>query len=263
MKKVFILGHKGMLGNAVLKYFLNNPNFIVQTTNSRFPDDDFLNKLSGADTEFIVNCIGKIPQKQQSSDEKYDLINIKLPEFLETLGKKVIHPSTDCEFSGLLESSKQYSKSDPRDAQDEYGRSKAQISEKIEKNFKNTKIIRVSIIGHESGSKVSLLEWFLSQRGAVNGYINHFWNGITTLEWAKKCEQLINYWDSYPILNQFGTAENKSKYHLLCLIREVYGKNISVNEFSDKKTINKCLLSDLPVKNVKDQLIELRDFYSR
>ena len=61
----------------------------------------------------------------------------------------MIHPSTDCEFSGNIPATRKYTKKDVRDAIDDYGKSKAEISKRIENGFKNTKIIRTSIVGHE------------------------------------------------------------------------------------------------------------------
>ena len=184
MKKIFILGHNGMLGNAVLKYYIGKQDCVVYTTDSRFNSEEFKTILEGTDAEYIINCIGKIPQKSKKGENlnEYKTLNIELPIFLETLNKKILHPSTDCEFLGGLEEGKKYTKNNIRDAQDEYGLSKAFISNKIEKEFHNTKILRVSIIGHEKNTSLSLLDWFLSQEKETNGYTNHYWNGITTLE---------------------------------------------------------------------------------
>ena len=262
MKKILILGHRGMLGNAVYKYFSLQKDFRIETTNFRFPNPDFLQQLQNTKSEYIVNCIGKIPQKKPKSDQEYKLLNIDLPIFLESLQKKIIHPSTDCEFSGEVKPGYQYTKRDQRNAKDVYGQSKALISEKIENQFKNTKIIRVSIIGHELKTNLALLNWFLAQTTNVNGYTNHYWNGITTLEWAKICENIIQNWKKYPKLNQCGTKKNKSKFELLNIIKKIYKKDIKIKKFKTETTLNKCLKSDQKIKDIKIQLQELKDFYS-
>jgi dTDP-4-dehydrorhamnose reductase len=64
-------------------------------------------------------------------------------------------------------------------------------------------MIRVSIIGHELSSNYSLLDWFLNSDGTVNGYDDHYWNGVTTLAWAKICSSIMNNWDTVPTLNQY------------------------------------------------------------
>lgn len=262
MKKILVLGHKGMLGNAVCKYFGSKNEYEVLAGTNRFGTDEFITELNNSDADFIINCIGIIPQKKPTAEE-YKNINIDLPVFLETLGKKVIHPSTDCEFSGTIGKTKKYTKEDVRDATDDYGNSKAVISKLIEESFKNTKVIRTSIIGHEQSSAVALLDWFLSQKGSTNGYSNHFWNGITTLQWAKLAEEMINNWDNYPLLNQYGTEEIRSKYDLLNDIKNVYNKDINITPFETPTSVNKCLLSDKAIPSITTQLSELKSFYGK
>lgn len=251
-----------MLGNAVYKFLSLQNKYTLLTTNNRWGDSDFSKELLSTDAEVIINCIGIIPQKKPDVT-LYTAINIKLPVFLESLNKKVIHPSTDCEFSGNVPRTYKYTKSDLRDATDEYGKSKAEISKQIENRFKNTKIIRTSIIGHEEKTHHSLLDWFLSCEGQVNGYTNHYWNGITTLEWSKQCENLINNWDDLPVINQYGTKDIRSKYDLLNDIKNVYDKKIEITPFEAPESINKCLESDREIAPILDQLKELRVFYKK
>ncbi len=104
------------------------------------------------------------------------------------------------------------------------------------------------------------MEWFFTQTNDIKGYSNHYWNGITTLEWAKQAYKLILNWD---VVNDtvIQIGSNKiSKYQLLCLINKIFEckKNIiSINtEF-----INRSLKSDYLIKNIEDQLIELKQFY--
>lgn len=260
--KVLVLGHKGMLGNAVFKYFSSLPNYETITLDARFGDTHFENEVRSKSPDFIINCIGIIPQKKPDF-ALYESINIGLPLVLEGLNIPTIHPSTDCEFAGAINRERMYSKKDVRDAEDEYGRSKAIISEKIEKEFRNTKIIRTSIIGHEEKTHHSLLDWFLNSEGSVNGYTNHYWNGITTLEWAKQCRDLIEKWDTLPILNQFGTREPRSKYDLLNDINGVYAKNTKIIPFDAPETVNKCLVSDKEIPSIINQLKDLKVFYGK
>lgn len=260
MNKLLILGHKGMLGNAVYKYFFNLKNYKVYTLNTRFGNDDFTKEILSISPDFIINCIGVIPQKKPKID-LYRSINIDLPVLLEGLDIKIIHPSTDCEFLGDIEVSEKYSNNSVRNAEDEYGKSKAEISEKIEKEFQNTKIIRTSIIGHELNTNKSLLNWFLSQDKEVNGYVNYFWNGITTLEWAKSAQRLIENWHQYGKLTQLSTDDMYSKYDLLQKIKKTYNKDIIIHKIQIPKTINKCLKSDITLPKIEIQLHELKRFY--
>ena len=78
MIKVVILGHKGMLGHMVHKVF--NDNYEVKTITERFPN---WNKEMFDGVDFIVNCVGAIPQKTNEFD-----INWQIPLWLDKhLGK--------------------------------------------------------------------------------------------------------------------------------------------------------------------------------
>jgi len=261
MIKIFVLGHEGMLGRSVFKYFSQLDEYVLESTNLRWPQNTFKEAILSSNADFIINCIGKIPQKSDTGD--YQTLNIDLPIFLETSGKKVIHPSTDCEFSGSLAAGLKYHRDSVRDARDDYGKSKAFISKKIEEEFRNTKIIRTSIIGHEKSTRRSLLDWFLASEKEVGGYVNHFWNGITTLEWAKQSQKLIEDWNNRPLLTQIGTNTNKSKYELLVIVKEIYQKKISIKKVHASDNINKSLVSDYPIINIENQLAELRDFLKK
>lgn len=263
MQKVLILGHKGMLGNAVYSYLdTKKEDFVLLTTSERWDKEEFKKVLQNTEADVIINCVGLIPQKKPTESD-YKKVNIDLPIFLESLGKKIIHPSTDCEFTGSIPNDIKYTKKDIRDATDVYGKSKADISTLIENNFVNTKIIRTSIIGHEGATHLSLLDWFLNSKGEVNGFTDRYWNGITTLQWAKQCERIIKSWETFPTLNQYGTKEIASKYTLLTIIREVYAKDIQINETLSPKSENKCLESDEVLPDIKTQLQELKEFYNK
>ncbi len=260
--KILVLGHKGMLGRTVTAYLSTLLKHTIITTDTRFGNADFTDALTATDADYIINCIGKIPQKKPATDADYTFLNTDLPRFLETLGTPIIHPSTDCEFKGDIKPGQAYSKSDQRDADDVYGMSKANISAEIENSFKNTKIIRTSIIGHEETTALSLLDWFLNQNITTRGYTNHYWNGITTLQWAKLCQDLIENWDTYPTLNQFGTTLHHSKFDVLTMVKNIYHKEIEIVPFETEITVNKCLVSDKEIPTLTVQLNELKQFFS-
>jgi dTDP-4-dehydrorhamnose reductase len=97
----------------------------------------------------------------------------------------------------------------------------------------------------------------------VNGYTNHFWNGITTLEWAKHASYIIDSWHNTPILTQLGTDKNLSKFELLAIIKDIYCKDVQVNPFETEQSINKCLQSDKEITPIELQLKELKAFYRK
>lgn len=263
MKKVLVLGHNGMLGNAVNQYL--HDKCIVETNPYRWDSINFRNLLLSSDAKYVINCIGAIPQKKHV-DKYYLDVNYNLPIFLETTGKRIIHPSTDCEFYGDILYPNKYDKNHVADADDGYGITKAKATKEIVNNFKNTKIIRTSIIGHEiTEKKYSLLDWFLSVEdgSTVNGYSNHYWNGITTLSWAEIAYNMINDWDRYDVLTQVG-LDGLSKYELLKIFNDVYNKTVIVNSFNTEKSVNKMLKSDFTFSDdIRESLIKLKQFYNK
>lgn len=255
--KILILGHKGMLGHMVVKYFLKK-NVNIEITEDRWPTEEFQALIKKSKSNFLINCIGAIPQKNNKW-ENFKSINIDLPLFLaKNFNGKILHPTTDCEFSGDLKVNKFYSKNDIKDAQDDYGISKAYISKILEK-FNNVKQLRTSIIGPEVYGKKSLMEWFFNQKDKVNGFHNHYWNGITTLEWSIQAFSIVKNWKEKDKVIQIGT-EKITKYNLLKLINNVYNLK---KDIISKKTIiiNKCLKTDFKIKPLKNQLDELKNFY--
>ena len=52
---ILVLGHKGMLGNAVHK-FLENKKITVLTTESRWPSKEFKSFIKECDCDFVINC---------------------------------------------------------------------------------------------------------------------------------------------------------------------------------------------------------------
>ena len=175
--KLLVLGHKGMLGSSLVKFYHK---YDVCITEYRWPSVKFKDVIRDFDGDLVINCIGAIPQKKQDFTINYDL-----PQFIvENLNPniKYIHPDTDCVFDGQIKEGEQYSKNQPTNAMEEYGISKSSIMRFYGRP--NLKIIRTSIIGIDEYGK-SLLSWFLCQKEYVNGYINHYWNGATTIQWAK------------------------------------------------------------------------------
>ena len=121
------------------------------------------------------------------------------------------------------------------DADDLYGRSKYLGEVKGE----NAVTLRTSIIGHELQGKLSLVEWFLSQNGSVNGYVNAIYSGFPTIELARIIDEYV-----IPDAGLSGlyhvSSEPVSKYELLRMIAEIYNKKIDILPY-DKFTENKSL----------------------
>ena len=267
MRKIIVLGSNGMLGQMVKLFFMEKK-FEVVCYDDRFRDDNFheyLEFLNSQESSIIINCVGRIKQKY---DDSMSLLfaNVILPlELARSLKKDhfLVHPSTDCVFDGLSDA--KYLKSDFHNAEDVYGWSKS-LGEKAILSRPNSLIFRVSIIGPDSNSSSGLLSWFLnlSANEIINGYDNHFWNGITTLEW---CEQLLNLiiktknFDKYESeVVQLGTEKIYSKYEMLCIFQKVFNTNYIIEKFSNSEAINRTLVSDKKIIELEEQMIKLKNF---
>lgn len=225
---------------------------------------DFTNDLNTYDDSIIINCIGKIKQK---STDSYDLIlsNSILPLELSRKLKSshiLIHPSTDCVFDGSA--SDKYMSFDKHTATDVYGISKS-MGESAVFSRSNTLIIRVSIIGPDLNSEKGLLSWFLNiPNGAiVDGYINHLWNGITTLEWCEKLYSFIHSGILESLLSkkiiQLGTNETYTKFKMLNLFNDVFDKKILIKEKTTEFNINRCLYPEIISEPLPLQLFKLKN----
>ena len=103
-EKILVIGSKGMLGKQVYKYF-QNKNYSVFKIDKKINYrnvDAFIQEINLKKKTIIINCIGKIRQKEKNP-EKIIFINSIFPYKLTNLLNKkhlLVHPSTDCVFSG-------------------------------------------------------------------------------------------------------------------------------------------------------------------
>ncbi|MFW5872809.1 MAG: sugar nucleotide-binding protein, partial [bacterium] len=185
---------------------------------------------------------------------------------------KIIQIATDCVFDGVKGN---YSEKDPHNALDVYGKTKS-LGEVIADNFLN---IRCSIIGPELKNKTSLMEWFLSHKDGdkIFGFTHHWWNGVTTLQFAQLVEKII-VTDTFHNLRTenavFHHIENMmvNKYELLRIFNKVFERKImiqptdSVSQPVDRtlRTIfaEKQLISmEKAIKNLRDYIKESKIYH--
>lgn len=251
--KVIVLGAGGMLGHKMFqvmeRVFPGKVLGTIRTIKSKFIENntdkmlvlnaDFKEELEKTfeihHPEFVLNCIGSIPQKNPEK-ESYKKLNAVLPVTLNILsekyGYKLIHFSSDCVFTGSLG---KYTEEDTPDADSIYGKSKA-VGEFCSSN---NLVLRTSIIGRELYGNYGLLEWFLSQK-EVKGYTNHFYSGVTTLELALIVKDIILYHNNLKGLYNI-SAEPVSKYNLLCLIKNTLNLDIKIIPFSTEVSVDRTL----------------------
>ena len=236
---VLILGHTGMLGHMVKLYL--EQFYTIETLSHRWGTEEFKTAIQESDADYLINCIGAIPQRTKNFD-----INWELPIWLDqNFNGRIIHPGTDCEMDS-----------------DDYGVSKAKAALWLMENGLRTKIIKTSIIGYEVNGNASLMEWFLSNEdgSTVNGYADHLWNGSTTYQWAKHAGQLIEKWNKHMDLTIIGT-EATTKYDMLVSINDIFGRQINVNKVLTGTTVNKCLELDINYGTIQNQIKEMKEFY--
>ena len=240
-----VIGITGMLGSTLLRHLVLDKSFdIYGTSRNALPleihkhlkykhianidvldEVKLFHSIKGIQPDIIINCAGIIKQLNHLNDPLEILpINSLFPHKLNkhciSNNIKLIHISTDCVFSGKKGN---YSEKDISDAEDLYGKSKY-IGEL---NNKTSLTIRTSIIGHEIDTKLSLLEWFLSQTDEIEGYRKAIFSGLTTLELSNVISKIIK---NHPnLVGLYNVAsEPISKYELLNLIAEIYSKEIKI-----------------------------------
>jgi dTDP-4-dehydrorhamnose reductase len=259
--RVFVLGHRGMLGHVVAR-FLEQQGCEVVTSPARYGGaarDPLVETVRDSGSAWVVNALGRIKQKTEDPSELY-LANSVFPLHLRTRlrpEQRLIHASSDCVFSGRRG---QYSIADERDAEDVYGLSKA-LGEAAAQSGRCW-VIRTSIIGPELGKGWGLMGWFLRQSGEVSGYTNHLWNGITTLEWAAIAWELMNgQLSAEGPLIQAGTSPALSKCEVLRLIGKAWCVAVRVRPTEAKDAVDRTLLPTLKRPDLEHQLSRLRAWY--
>lgn len=277
--KIFILGCNNTVGHVVALYFKdkghevigydpNQNNLVRQITGSYHDVDKLENEIGKFEPDAIINCTAVVNQDAENDKSEAAYINCYLPHFLEKIseGTKtvVVHRSTDCIFSG---EKGQYSTGDTPDANSFYARTKA-VGELI--NDKDI-TIRVSLIGPSlKAEDGALLNWFLHQEGQVKGFANAIWTGVTTQEYAREIETLLEKGEHG--LFQSCPTETISKYELLKIFEKYFPKGREIIKV-DNQRVDKSLIPyfgnsgivapsyDEMVADVKEWVKEHRDLY--
>jgi dTDP-4-dehydrorhamnose reductase len=192
--------------------------------------DSILKALAEIKPDVVINCVGIIKQLAAAKNPLTAItINSLFPHRLalacKVAGSRLIHISTDCVFSGMKGN---YTEEDFSDAADLYGRTKFLG----EVDYPHCVTLRTSIIGHELKGCYSLIDWFLAQAGRVNGYTGAIYSGFTTVEMASIIADYVIPNPSLSGLHHV-SSEPISKYELLCLVAEFYGKQVEITPFDD------------------------------
>lgn len=262
-----ILGSTGMLGSTLSKFLTTEQNevwefnrlgkSVVQGNNARNLDvasDESISRFL-VDKKFdcVINCIGLIKQlinEESETDAKLAyLVNSDFQEILNEYSLEsstpVIQIGTDCVYSGFDGS---YDETSKFDCSDVYGLSKVEG----EKRSKSLMILRTSIVGRELNSAASLMDWFrnLEPNAKVRGYTNHFWNGVTTLTFARIVGGIISTGSYESGTMHVVPADQVSKYKLLKEFQMAFGRSdVSIEPYAHTTSINRTLSTIYPEKN--------------
>lgn len=264
MNKILVLGSTGMLGRMVSEYFSQFPEFELFQTFRSIQNNKLVNNhkfdamtdslellIEKIKPDYLINCIGiikpEINERNQSSINRAININTYFPIKLSKSAKKhnfkYVQIGTDCVFSGLVGN---YQETSFQDAADVYGKTKI-----VGEIFDSSKyLLRSSIVGPEPGQGKSLLNWFLSQNHqTVNGFIDHKWNGITTLNFAKIVHGMIKSSKFINNLQHITPQDEVSKYDLLLYFNKYFQANVTIESVDSKNPVNRTLATINPELN--------------
>lgn len=294
MKKVLLLGATGMLGSAVYnvlkdKYYLilavrdvgkiallnvaygaANYHRTVTFDAARLYQDfygrngnpsaywqSFLREVGEVD--YVINAVGVTIPFSLKNEALTFFINGALPHVLaDTFGEKLIHITTDCAFNG--KDGYPYDERSSKTSNDVYGLAKSMGEPE------HCLTIRTSIIGRELHGFNGLLEWFLQQAGGtVSGFAGHYWNGVTTTQFGRICDQIMSEPDKYPRKGLYHVfSDTVSKYDMLLAFRDRYGIDCEIKKDTEQK-LNRSLATVKELNNLlktpsfKDMLRDLDD----
>lgn len=259
-----------------------NLSLFLHTYVSTYDYDEFI----------IVNCAGLIPQRNSNNNDmrKYFKINslfpILLSSYVQNENEKsfehyleknstlrsfhLIHITTDCVFNGI--NSNGYTENDILNMNNLennlYGTSK-HIGELCESSMVNethcVTIIRTSIIGEELYNKASFIEFLKNnENGKVQGYDNHYWNGVTTLQLCKIIKSMIEKRAYYSGIRHFYSPKVYTKYEMLNMINEIFQLNVNIEKYIHSQPINKSLKSNYDTcetYNIPDLKVQIKELY--
>lgn len=232
MKKILVLGAAGMAGHLITFYFMEKGYDVTAYTRRPFPycrnitgdaleTEKFMKVLTEGHYDVIINCVGLLNRFAEEHRGQAVYLNSYLPhlvaDVLKDIPSKLIHMSTDCVFAG---NTGPYDEDSLRDGRTFYDRTKALGEVEDDKNL----TFRTSIVGPDINlGGIGLFNWFMKQKGTVQGFTGAIWTGVTTITLAKAMEQAImeDLTGIYNLVNN----ESISKYQLLALFNHYFRNN--------------------------------------
>lgn len=178
--------------------------------------------------QWVINCIGitkpfindLVPEQVVRAIRVNALWPHLLAKDVSEAGHNLLQIATDCVFSGR---GGPYAEPSTPDAHDVYGRTKS-LGEVAYPGCTN---LRTSIIGPEPGTPKFLLEWVKQHNVGtpLKGFVDHYWNGVTTLAFARVCAGIIRTRPNLVDLVHLVPKDVVSKYELLKIIASAYDRD--------------------------------------
>ncbi|WP_375239113.1 SDR family oxidoreductase [Aurantibacter sp.] len=273
MKKVLVIGCKGMAGHVIKTYLESLNNYQVIGIARNVNSNENLFNLDVSDTnkleqifkessfDIVINCIGLLNKTAEDNPELAVWFNSYFPQLLASYGRKynfkLIHISTDCVFSGKEGG---YKEDSFKNGIGFYAQSKA-LGEVV--NSKDL-TFRTSIVGPElKQNGIGLFHWFMNQTDEIFGFTEAYWSGVTTIELAKGINEAIQ--QDLSGLYHFVNNSKISKYNLVKEFNTVFkdGKTM-ITKKTDYK-VDKSLIStrtdfDYTVPSYKKMVLEMKEW---
>ena len=262
-----ILGSTGMFGSALVDYFHSVGLPVIEI--SRSSESIYAsNKHIGFDIDTqsaselieqlpegcqLINASGvikhKINEKSMANISTAIKVNSLFPQelSLKCLEKdiKVFQIATDCVYSGVRGS---YSEADTHDPTDIYGVTKS-LGEILSPDVMT---LRCSMIGIEKGSSIEFLNWVIDQppNASLNGFVNHLWNGLTTLHVAKILKGIIDRGSFKSGTYHLVPSDFISKYELIRMAAKEFDRDdLVVQSTNGVSAVDRRLITNYEREN--------------
>lgn len=265
MKKIIVLGNKGMLGHVLETELRKDEDYEVIGLNREHLDMLEFGTLEAIikshNPDFVINCVGVL--KRGITSTMYAEANVILPRMLNRMSVKLyfklINISTNCVFEDIGP----HTVNDSPSATDMYGMSKA-FGEILDNG---NLTIRTSITGPERKKYgTGLMHQFITNDEFIDGYATTMWNGVTTLEFAKFIPRIMKH--RVGVIHYFSKYED-NKLSVLDTINETFniGKTLNVvyNDEAHHALLDGKYFTEKPYdiqfQELKQWMIENKDLY--
>lgn len=270
--KILVLGAGGMAGHMIALYFKERGHDVTGFTRrpisfcktilgDAMNTKDVRNAIFQDDFDVVVNAIGLLNRNAEDHKSAAVMLNGYLPHYIADIlrgsNTRLIHMSTDCVFAG---NTGPYFEDSLPDGRTFYDRTKAigEVNDDSNLTFRN------SIVGPDCNENgIGLFNWFMKQKGPINGFTGAIWTGVTTLTLARAMEQAIkeNLTGLYNLVNN----ESISKFDLCGLFNKYFRDgSVQINPSGelqlDKSLRHRRMDFSFVVPSYEQQIREMADW---